>query len=151
MERVDINAKNTATDSLQMMFRPKTKGRWILNLTTHNKSPQIKNVDKFFNRHSLPYVNLTLNNHYKSRAAPSSKKVGSFWWNDVLKTLDKFKGIPKASIKDGHFVHLWYDLWDTRVPSLSYHELFSYAINKTLSSCKLRRSHNLRTCFTYLS
>jgi hypothetical protein len=117
----------------------------ILKLATHNESLLMKNLHKLFNTHKLPWVSLVWNNHYKSGIVPSSKKVGSFWWKDVLKTLNTFKGISKATIEDGRTVQLWYeyDVCDTKNHSTMYTELFSYAIEKdiTLMQAKVITQH----------
>lgn len=68
-------------------------GLGILNLQTHNEALLLKHLSKFFSRENLPWVELIWDKHYRNGKLPSSKKPkGSFWWRDILKLLDKFKG-----------------------------------------------------------
>lgn len=60
----------------------------------------MKNLHKFYNRADIPWINIIWANHY-SHSLPSDKPVGSFWWRDVLKTLESFKGIARVEIGDG--------------------------------------------------
>jgi hypothetical protein len=52
----------------------------------------MKNLHKFYNRADIPWINIIWANHY-SHSLPSDKPVGSFWWRDVLKTLESFKAL----------------------------------------------------------
>jgi hypothetical protein len=40
---------------------------------------------------------------------------GSFWWRDVLKLCDLFRGIATCKIGDGSTVLFWSDLWSDNV------------------------------------
>lgn len=39
------------------------------------------------------------------------RRKGSFWWRDILKLVDQFKGLATVDLKDGRTCHLWHDLW----------------------------------------
>jgi hypothetical protein len=60
------------------------------------------------------------NNHNKCGRVSSNKKVGYFCSNEVLKTLNTYKGFSMETIEDGHSFKVWYDPWDNGVHSLSY-------------------------------
>jgi hypothetical protein len=60
---------------------------------------------------------------------------GSFWWRDILKLLDKFKGLASVQIKDGASCLFWEDCWDGQPLRLSLPELYSFA-KKPIISCK---------------
>lgn len=68
-------------------MQPKKKGGLgILNLRNQNTALQLKNLDKFFNKKDIPWVNLIWSTHYKNGKLPqASKNYGSFYWRDVLK------------------------------------------------------------------
>lgn len=65
-----------------------------------------------------------------------------FWWRDILKLLDKSKGLAKPNINNARSCCLWLDLWNSNVPMHSYPELFSFARSKTtiLAEAKSRDS-----------
>jgi len=64
--------------------------------------------------------------HYSSGALPaSSKRVGSFWWKDILKLLDSYKGLAMVHVSDGKSGLFWEDLWLNKVPHIHYPQLFS--------------------------
>jgi len=43
-------------------------------------------------------------------------KKESFWWRDIVKLLDNFKRIARATTKDGASILLWQDLWNDVIP-----------------------------------
>jgi hypothetical protein len=70
------------------------------------------------------------------------KKVGSFWWKDVLKILHSYKNLSQVTIENGSLVQLWYDSWGAGSLSETHLELFSYVINKHITLLKANE-HNL--------
>lgn len=76
----------------------------VLNLTTQNEALLLKNLDKFFNRQDLSWVNLHWKNHYLLEIAPSRKKVGSFLSNDTLKLTKTYKDISKVTVGYGRSI-----------------------------------------------
>jgi hypothetical protein len=56
-----------------------------------------------------PWVHLIWEKHYTNCRLPSHVEKGSFWWKDILKLLDKFKGMASASVPDGASCLLWDD------------------------------------------
>jgi len=79
---------------------------------------------KFFNREDLPWVSLVWESYYEAGSLPSLAKKGSFWWRDILKLLDKFKGLAMVNINNAKSCFLWTDLWNNKVPMHTYPELF---------------------------
>lgn len=55
------------------------------------------------------------------------------WWRDVLKLLNKFKGMAAVNLGNGSTCLLWSDLWGGQVHSQAYPELFSFAKNQLLT------------------
>jgi hypothetical protein len=91
----------------------------------------MKNLHKFFNRADTPWVNIIWTNHY-SHSLPSDRPVGSFWWRDVLKTLEPFKSIARVKIGDGKTTLLWHDNWDGIPKATQYPELWSFSACKDI-------------------
>jgi hypothetical protein len=74
----------------------------VINLRSQNKALLLKHLDKFYNKANIPWVNLIWNTYYSNSEAPhATKDKGSFWWKDVLKFADWFRGIPKCKVGNG--------------------------------------------------
>jgi hypothetical protein len=97
----------------------------------------MKHLHKFFNRADIPWVNIIWTNHY-SHSLPSDRPVGSFWWRDVLKTLEPFKSIARVEIGDGKTTLLWHDNWDGIPKSTQYPELWSFSACKDITVLQAR-------------
>lgn len=95
----EINANKQPLAAWKMACQPKKYGGLrILDLATQNGTLTMKNLDKYFNRHIIPWVNLVWENYYNSGAVPSMKKVGSFWWRQVLANLSSYKNIANPRV-----------------------------------------------------
>jgi hypothetical protein len=87
-----------------------------------------------------------LGKHCRNGKLPNHVKKGSYWWRDILKLLDTFKGIAKVDLKSGSSCFFWSDMWNDHIPSLTYPELFSFSKNKAITfqkapSPRIRPSH----------
>lgn len=71
--------------------------------------------------------------YYSNGKLPDHIKMGSFWWRDILKLLDTYKGIAAVNLQDGITCRMWIDMWHGMVPSQAYPELFSFARKKTIN------------------
>lgn len=111
----------------------KEDGLGVLNLKTQNEALLLKHLHNFFNRSDVPWVHLVWEKYYSNGALPSSKKRGSFWWRDLLKLLDSFKGMAMVNTLDGASCLFWEDLWMHRVPKHHFPELYSFAKDPTIS------------------
>ena len=124
--RGDINAKSPPKSAWELVCLPKVEGGLgVLNLRTQNKVLLLKYLHKFFNRADIPWVHLIWEKYYSNGTPPSTQKKRSFWWRDILKLLDAYKGMVMVNVKDGSTCKLWDDLWLHRVPQLHFPELFS--------------------------
>jgi len=61
----------------------------------------MKNLDKFFNRKDIPWVNLVWKKYCRNGRLPGTVKKGSFWWRDVLKLLAPFKEMANIQVNSG--------------------------------------------------
>lgn len=77
-------------------------------------------------------MDLIWNNHYNSSSVPSEKKVGSFWWKDFLKYINKYKELATIIVGDGRSVNLWYDKWDNKIQN---------AVPQIVLLCHQQRHH----------
>jgi hypothetical protein len=85
-----------------MVCREKDQGGLgIINIRTQNEALLIKQLSKFFNKDNIPWISLIWEKHYDNGKLPGNGRKGSFWWKDLLKLLDKFKGMAKVEIQNG--------------------------------------------------
>jgi len=83
-----------------MVCRSKLEGGLgALNLRTQNEALLLKFLHKFFNREDIPWVNLIWETYYRNDRLPISNNKGSFWWKDIIKLLDKFKGFCQGKVE----------------------------------------------------
>jgi hypothetical protein len=76
----------------------------------------LKHLDKFYNKRDIPWVNLSWNTHYSNGEVPhATKDRGSFWWKDLLKLCDLFRGIATCQVGDGTMVLFWSDVWNNHL------------------------------------
>lgn len=87
----------------------------------------MKFLHKFFSRADIPWVNLVWENYYSNGQLPRQRV--RFWWRDVVKLLDTYKGMTKITVGDGKFVFLWKDLWNGQAKNQMWPELFSFVRN----------------------
>lgn len=93
----------------------------------------MKNLHKFFNKADIPWVHLVWEKYYSNGRLPNQTKKGSFWWKDLLKLLDKFKGMASMAVQDGSSCLLWDDGWTGQPLKLEFPELFSFAKKPSIS------------------
>jgi hypothetical protein len=88
----------------------------------------MKQLHKFLNKSSVPWVQLVWDHYYSRNRLPISGRTirGSFWWRDILKLLDSYKHFARVNIQNGTSCLLWFDLWEDRVYNQAYLELFSF-------------------------
>jgi len=129
-----LNCKKPSKAAWPLVCLPKDcGGLGVLNLYTQNESLLLKHLHKFFNNLDVPWVQLIWSYHYQNGSLPLNSSRVSFWWNDVLKSLTSFKGMASAIIKDGSTCFFWTDVWNGRLLSSQYPELYSFAKDHKLS------------------
>lgn len=122
-------------------------GLGVLNLKTQSEALLLKHLNKFFNKEDIPWVSLVWESYYDSDTLLSQGRKGSFWWRDILKLLDKFKGMAKVNINNGKSCYLWLDMWDDKVPKQVFLELFSFAKSQTSTLAVAKRINPLSDLF----
>jgi hypothetical protein len=109
----DLNAKQTYRAAWIMVCLPKSEGGLgVLNLATHNDSLLLKFLYKFFTRANIPWFNLVLENYYHSGKLHGQQRKGFFWWRDLVKLIDSFKGLAKATAHNEDTILLWNNTWN---------------------------------------
>jgi hypothetical protein len=121
----DINAKTPQKVAWNLVCLPKSEGGLgVINVEVHNDALLLKIFHKFFDRADIPWVHLVWEKHYSNGKLPNHIMRGSFWWRDILKLLDKFKGISSVKASRGDTCFLWLDLWNNSVPCQDFPHLF---------------------------
>jgi hypothetical protein len=91
-------------------------GLGILNLIIHNQALLMKNLHKFYNHASIPWVNLVWHAYYDNRGTPQSINTkASFCWKDCIALEDKYKEMTYVDIQNGKIVLLWKDNWNNKI------------------------------------
>ena len=130
----DVQVKGSALVAWTKICRPKNQGGLgVLNLEVQNKALLLKNLDKFFNHHDTPWVDLIWNSYYSNGSLPGNHLEGSFWWKSHLKLVDLYKAMAKCNVKNGKSVKLWTDLWHDNYLQHSMPHLLSFAQRTDIS------------------
>jgi hypothetical protein len=70
------------------------------------------------NRLDIPWIKIVWENHYTGETVSSEKKIGSFWWRDILRSLNTYKRLSRVA--DDRSVQLWFDKWDDKIHAEAY-------------------------------
>lgn len=119
-----------------MVRVPKTGGGLnVINLRVQNESLLLKYLHKFYSHMDIPCVQLVWRKYYAANRLPALQgpQRGSFWWRDVLKLLQQFKGISVISLQNGATCLHWHDLWEGNIWSQTFPELFSFCKNSNIT------------------
>lgn len=92
----------------------------------------MKNLDKFFNKRDIPWVNMIWEKHYKNGKLLGHIKKGSFWWRDILKLLPNYKEVIVIQIKNVETCMFWKDKWLGQILQQELPESYSLRINQSL-------------------
>jgi hypothetical protein len=86
-------------------LQPKEKGGLgILNLRLQNDALLLKNLDKFYNKKDIPWVQLVWWKYYQDKVPHAAREVGSFWWKDILRLSNLFRRITRCTVGNGSTV-----------------------------------------------
>jgi hypothetical protein len=144
----DVNARQRPKAAWVDVCKSKSEGGLgVIDLKTQNEALLLKQLMKFFNKEDIPWVALIWESYYEAGSLPSMAKKGSFWWKDILKLLDRFKGLAKVNINNAKSCFLWSDLWNDKVPMIAYPELYSFTKSKNAILAEAITSDNILNLF----
>jgi hypothetical protein len=116
-----------------------------------NAALLIKFLDKFYNHKDVPWVNLIWHAHYRDKVPHAENLCGYFWWKDVLKLVDNFRGIAAVKMGKGNTFLFWSDnciVNHDNVPLKSrFPRLFSYVLNENVSAAEAYSTIELADMF----
>jgi hypothetical protein len=131
----DVNKKRRYLVTWKHACRSKEDGGLgIIDLRNRNSALLMKFLHKFYNKHDLPWVNLTWSKLYSNSKPPHERKfVGSFWWRDIMSLAPNFLLMTRCKVNSGLTISFWNENWDLGVLKVSYPQLFSFAKKMTCS------------------
>ncbi|XP_066391949.1 two-component response regulator ORR33-like [Miscanthus floridulus] len=105
-----------------MVMMPKDKGGLgLIDPTLQNQALLLKQLDKFFNKKNVQWVNLIWNKYYSNGVPHFRREKGSFWWKDILRLHIKYRGVAICNPGIGDTIRFWDDLLlVVTCPSLPY-------------------------------
>lgn len=88
-------------------------GLGVIDFKIQNEALLVKHLHKFDNKYDFSWVvHLIWDSYYSNRQVPYlDLGRGSFWWKDILKSLDHFRGTACCFVGSGDTVFLWNDVW----------------------------------------
>ena len=145
----ESNAKMKPLVAWKKCCKPKKKGGLgIINLRSQNSALLMKHLDKFYNQKDVPWVKLVWNAHYQNGQIPhATTDKGSFWWRDLLKLCDMFRGISSCIVGNGSTVLFWSDVWNNHLLQEKFPRLYSYAKDKRISVAKFLENNTMMAQF----
>jgi len=67
-----------------MVCKTKEKGGLgVIDIEKQNEALLLKNLNKFFNKKDIPWVQLIWEKYYRNGKLLGHTKKGSFWWRDT--------------------------------------------------------------------
>jgi len=125
----DINRKGSCLAAWDIACRTKEEGGLgIVNMKSQNVALLIKYMDKFYNHADIPWVSLTWSKLYSNNSThPHARSpIGSFWWKDIMKLMDKFLLMAKCNTSKDNSVLFWHDNWLQDTVKSSFPQLYSF-------------------------
>ncbi len=132
----EVNSNKKSLAAWDKVCKPKRKGGLgVLNLSIQNQALLIKFLEKFYNKKDLPWVNLVWSSCYGNSVPHLTNLKGSYWWRDICKLMDVFRGIARCHLKSGNTCSFWYDVWADQPPLFhTMSKLCSFAQNQNASA-----------------
>lgn len=63
----------------------------IINIEKQNEALLLKNLDKFYNKRDIPWVQMVWEKYYSNGKLPGATRKGSFCGETILKTCPSIK------------------------------------------------------------
>jgi hypothetical protein len=135
-----------------MICKPKQNGGLgVVHFQKQNAALLLKFLDKFYNKKDIPWVQLVWFAHYTDKIPHAENLCGSFWWRDVLKLVDNFRGVAEVHLGKGDTFLFWLDNWKINNSTTPLKErfprLFSYVLDENLSAAKVYAIEDITDLF----
>jgi hypothetical protein len=89
--------------------------------------------------------------YYQGKVPHAEHLCGSFWWKDVLKQVDNFRGVAKVQHGRGDTLLFWSDNWEIQSSSqpmcARFPRLFSFVINENCSVAQVYQAQEMGNLF----
>jgi hypothetical protein len=126
-------------------------GLGIINFQKQNAALLIKFLDKFYNKKDIPWAHLVRFAYYQGKVPHEENLCGSFWWRDVCKHVDNFRGVAYVNPGTGETASFWHDSWNvsgSKQPmSQRFPRLFSYVLNDKASIAHVYQMEDILSLF----
>ena len=126
----------------------KNGGLGVKNLRIQNQALLIKHLHKFYNKMDVPWVQLVWTAYYGNGAVPHATRLkGSFWWKDVMESIDHFRGIAAPWTGNGSTFLLWQYIWNGQMLQSKFPHLFTYATNTNITLATYLNNQDIQANF----
>lgn len=148
----NITEKSQSLASWNLVCKPKDKGGLgIIDLEYQNIALLTKHLDKFYNKHNLPWVKLIWRKYYLNADLPphAHTEKWSFWWKDIFRLIPLFRAITITKINSGDTTVFWKNDWNGTGNSLAerFTTLFSFSRNEDISVFGFLNDQSLQKLF----
>jgi hypothetical protein len=96
-------------------------------------------------------VQLVWDAHYVNRVPHAEDLCGSFWWRDILKLVDNFRGVASVKMGSGNTFLFWSDNWEIQESSQPmkscFPRLFSYVLEENMSASEVYSREDITSIF----
>jgi hypothetical protein len=128
--------------------QPKEKGGLgVINLKVQNDALLLKQLNKFYNKADIPWVQIVWHRYYRNRVPHATREMGSFWWKHLLRLNELFRTIARCQLGNGASVCFWEDSWGINILSQTYPRLASFAKKEDASVLELMQTVHLDDIF----
>lgn len=85
--------------------------------------------------------------YYNDKVPHATREMGSFWWKDVLRLNNLYRGVAQCTIGDGSTTLFWDDLWSPQLLVDAFPRLFSFAKSDHSSVKQIMQAQDLESIF----
>lgn len=90
--KTDQGETSNSLAAWTMMCKPKQKGvLGVLHTKMLNTALLLKFLDKFYNHHDAPWVELIWSTYYTSSVPRAAGPCGSFWWRELIRLMPIYR------------------------------------------------------------
>jgi hypothetical protein len=144
----DFRNKGYNLAAWDLVRMPKNKGGLrVINLTIQNDALLLKQLDKFYKKKNVQWVNLIWQKYYPSTVPHLAREKGSFLWKYILRLHIRYRGIAICTPGIGDTVGFWEDLINGQLHANLFPNLLDFAKDTCVSLSKLKNAENLLDFF----